>query len=221
LSCMVSGQGSISMLQEVQSPPRMSHAILCVAADSQGRLLFGLSNGCLQFASVSNPSYPEFSTIPSSRGALHVAGLNALLPLDRGVIMTGGEDGCLSLVSLGIDGRMLTHQTIRVSDGAVKKLLLLRCRSEVVGRTIEADIGVICHNQRCLVASVRLQCTGATTGSCDDSLACLAQVQSISPHIIVDVGKSCSACILGTARDNESTKTRVAIGGWGVQVIRM
>ena len=229
LSCVISGQGAISILPAVQSQPRLSHAILCVAADSQGRLLFGLSNGCLQFTDVTKPSHPKFSTNLSSRCALHVAGLNAMLPLDRGVIVTGGEDGSLSLVSFGVDGRVRVHQTRRVSDGAVKKLLLLRCSPEVAGCTIEADIGVICHNQRCLVASVQLQCTGAksSTGSCDNSLAgndsldCIAQFKSISADIILDVGKSWSACVLGTAPEDKGTKTHVAIGGWGVQVIRM
>jgi hypothetical protein len=229
LSCVISGEGAISMLPAVQSHPRLSHAILCVAADSQGKLLFGLSNGCLQFTDVAKPHNPKFTTNISSRCALHVAGLNAILPLDRGVIATGGEDGCLSLVSFDVDGRVRIHQTRRVSDGAVKKLLLLRCSPEVAGCNIEADIGVICHNQRCLVASVQVQCTSARSdaGSCDKSrdrngsLACLAQVKSISADIILDVGKSWSACILGTAREDKGTKTQVAIGGWGVQVIRM
>lgn len=260
LFCLVNSQGSISILPTEEAPLRFSHAILCVASDSQGHSLFGLSNGCLRFADQPTPqsmplsprsssahisiipppplpvsrcaaTFPsEFPAILPQHSALHIAGLNALLPLDHGLIMCGGEDGCLSVVSLGIDRRLNVHERRRVSDGAVKRLLLLRCRKAVGGRVIEVDICVICHNQRCLTVSVQLQ--GAVSASCDDLLtgctgaACHAQFKSVSSDVILDVGKSSSACVVGGVvndcdLNSLTSEAHVVVGGWGVQTIRM
>jgi hypothetical protein len=117
-----------------------------------------------------------------------------------------------------------------VSDGAVKRLLLLRCRKAVGGRVIEVDICVICHNQRCLAVSVQLQ--GAVSASCDDILtgctgaACHAQFKSVSSDVILDVGKSSSACVVGGVvndcdLNSLTSEAHVVVGGWGVQTIRM
>lgn len=256
-SCLVSSQGSLSILL-TRSPIRFSHAVLCVAADSHGMLFFGLSNGCLHMASLvsthssalgvsladlsraSSSSFLSTSTSfspsepPSKpfRRALHIAGLNALLPLHLGFIMCGGEDGCLSLVRLGIDGCLSVHETRRVSDGAVKKLLLLRRRTMILERTIEVDVGVICHNQRAFVISAQLQSTDCATsnesiadkGSLDGS--CRARITSLSSDLILDVGKSWAACIIGAAHENDGTigqkkRAPVVVGGWGVQAIQL
>ena len=264
LSCLVSSQGSISLLPSKEPPFRFSHAILCVAADSSGKIFFGLSNGCLRFtdtcplhslptdgssADISHTPPPSSfgtgsphppSTILPPHRALHIAGLNALLPLDYGVIMCGGEDGCVSLVSVGVDRRVSVHEMRHVSDGAVKRLLLLRCGSACGGRSMKADVGVICHNQRALAVSVQLHDMVSTNidpltsaGRGIHSNICRAHIISVSADVVLDVGKSWSACVVGAVAalplddddddDDASAQSSalVAIGGWGIQAIRM
>jgi hypothetical protein len=259
LSCSVGSQGSISILPALRSSLRFSHAVLCVAADCHGKLFFGLSNGCLHFADASSPQLPALGDSklftstplppfkssagsgfspsqlpsPSTHFALHVAGLNALLPLHLGMIMCGGEDGCVSLVSLDTDGQFIVHESRRVSDGAIKKLLLLRSKTLILERVIDFDVCVICHNQRSLAVSVQLHDTVSAppndTGAANGSLggSCSVRITSMSPDLILDVGKSWTACVVGAAEcvgDDSSVQKRsapVAIGGWGVQMIRM
>jgi hypothetical protein len=259
LSCLVSSQGSMSILRTQQSSIQFSHAVLCVAADSVGRLFFGLSNGCLHHASIFSPLASTLDDTPSSlsfghsfslssaasfcssmstfepppqpsREALHFAGLNALLSLEFGFIMCGGEDGCLSLVRLSHDGRLSVHDTRRVSDSAVKKLLLLRRKTLILEHTVEVEVGVICHNQRALVISAQLHGTTCATSNdsitahCDLGASRHSRITSVSTDSILDVGKSWTACLIGAVHEDDTIDpklTPVVVGGWGVQVIHM
>jgi hypothetical protein len=101
---------------------------------------------------------------------------------------------------------------------------------------MKADVGVICHNQRALAVSVQLHdmvstnidpLTSAGRGIHSD--ICRAHIISVSADVVIDVGKSWSACVVGAVAalplDDDDASAQisalVAIGGWGIQAIRM
>ena len=105
---------------------------------------------------------------------------------------------------------------------------------------MKADVGVICHNQRALAVSVQLHDMVSTNidpltsaGHGIHSDICRAHIISVSADVVLDVGKSWSACVVGAVAalpldDDDDyydasaqSSALVAIGGWGIQAIRM
>jgi hypothetical protein len=120
----------------------------------------------------------------------------------------------------------------RVSDGAIRKLLLLRCKNEVQTHVIEVDVGVVCHNQRSLTVSLSVQLQETAISISDDLLTgsvssnFRAQITFVSEDVILDVGKSWSACVIGEVLEDRDLNSlqrpaHVVIGGWGLQTIQM
>jgi hypothetical protein len=146
--------------------------------------------------------------------------------------MCGGEDGGVSLVVVGANRMVHVLDMRTISDGAVKKLLLLRCRLlSSSSNTHEIDVLVICLNQRCVTVTISI--SERSSLSLSRSLCCrfshTAKFMSVSGDVILDVCRPCSACSVqlgGHAGDDElsisrTTPVLVVVGGWGLQALNL